>query len=108
MPLNIDLNTPIDPEMIEFNLSSYIDLNYPSSSTFNVSSIDLNVCPSNEEEEKEHEESIDLNVCPSNEEEEKEHEEICQDEFQDSFPSNDESNNDLILDEILAAMEEGI
>jgi anti-sigma factor ChrR (cupin superfamily) len=89
MPLNIDLNTPIDPEMIEFNLSSYIDLNYPSSSTFNVSSIDLNVCPSNEEEEKEHEE-------------------ICQDEFQDSFPSNDESNNDLILDEILAAMEEGI
>jgi len=89
MPLNIDLNTPIDPEMIEFNLSSSIDINYPSSSTFNVSSIDLNMFSSNEEEEKEHEE-------------------ICQDEFQDSFPSNDESNNDFILDEILAAMEEGI
>jgi len=89
MPLNIDLNTAIDPEMIEFNLTSSIDINYPSSSTFNVSSIDLNMCPSNEEEEKEHEE-------------------ICQDEFQDSFPTNDESNNDLILDEILAAMDEGI
>jgi hypothetical protein len=43
MPLNIDLNTPcVDSEMMESYIEPSINLNYPSSSTFNFSSIDLN------------------------------------------------------------------
>jgi hypothetical protein len=74
MPLNIDLNTPcIDHESMECNIETSIDLNYPSmtpstpsSSTFNLFSIDLNDCPTNEEDENELEHRVlpmeDINI----------------------------------------------